>query len=225
MSIEIRSRWDRNTVLYAAESADDVRTAMQEAVKAGANLRGADLDCANLHGAYLRGANLRGAYLYGANLRGANLHGADLYGAHLHGADVRGAKGINCRHHNDLLILLDQPGQIRAYKLINAQGEGIYARQHGYTPIRYEHGGAYQVADADTDASEDCGAGISLATLPWCVRLWQPGYRILIAEFEAADIAAIPLSNGKFRVRRCRIVGEVDLIDLGFEKAPEEAAA
>ena len=37
-----------------------------------------------------------------------------------------------------------------------------------------------------------------------------------LAEFEAKDIAAIPIgSDGKFRVHRCTIVGEKDLAELG----------
>ncbi|OBG32377.1 pentapeptide repeat-containing protein [Mycolicibacter heraklionensis] len=78
-------------VLYTADSASDVRTALVEAVKADAYLRGADLGGAYLGGAYLRGAYLRGAYLRGADLRGAYLGGAYLGGAYLRGAYLRGA--------------------------------------------------------------------------------------------------------------------------------------
>ena len=46
------------------------KDAVEEAVKSGANLGGADLRGANLGGAYLRGANLGGADLRGADLRG-----------------------------------------------------------------------------------------------------------------------------------------------------------
>jgi uncharacterized protein YjbI with pentapeptide repeats len=60
-------------------------------IKAGANLRGADLRGANLEGANLRGADLIGANLEGANLRGADLIGANLRGADLYGADLRRA--------------------------------------------------------------------------------------------------------------------------------------
>ena len=87
--------------LYTAESAQDVRTALIEAVRAGADLGGADLGGAYLGGAYLggaylrgadlRGADLGGAYLRGADLRGADLGGAYLAGAYLAGADLRGA--------------------------------------------------------------------------------------------------------------------------------------
>jgi len=65
-------------------------------IKAGANLRGADLSKANLSGADLSGANLEGADLYRANLSfayltGANLTGADLEGANLTYANLEGA--------------------------------------------------------------------------------------------------------------------------------------
>jgi hypothetical protein len=47
---------------------------------------------------------------------------------------------------------------------------------------------------------------------------WQPGYRILLAEFQATDIASIPTgTDGKFRVHRCKIVGEKDLGEIGIE--------
>jgi hypothetical protein len=46
---------------------------------------------------------------------------------------------------------------------------------------------------------------------------WKDGYRILIAEFTAKDIAAIPTAtDGKFRVFRCKIVGEKDLKEIGL---------
>ena len=73
--IEIKSRFD-GRVLYTAETAQDVRAAVTQAVAAKTGLRGAYLD-----GADLGGANLDGANLYGANLGGANLYGANLRGA------------------------------------------------------------------------------------------------------------------------------------------------
>jgi uncharacterized protein YjbI with pentapeptide repeats len=88
--IEIKHRYGAR-VLYTAANAQDVRSAVREAVAAKADLRGANLYGANLYGANLRGANLRGADLYGADLYGADLRGADLYGADLRGANLRGA--------------------------------------------------------------------------------------------------------------------------------------
>ena len=89
MIIEIKHRFTESVLCkFEAESLKDC---VQQAVKNGANLYGADLRGANLYGADLYGANLRGANLYGANLYGANLYGANLYGADLYGANLRGA--------------------------------------------------------------------------------------------------------------------------------------
>jgi uncharacterized protein YjbI with pentapeptide repeats len=207
-----------------------------------ANLYGADLSRANLYGANLTGANLTGANLSRANLSRANLYGADLSGAYLSGAnlsranlsranlsraDLRGAtldgadlsratlsraENYNPYRTDPLSILLDQPSKIRAYKLVKGSGEGPYNGG-----IFYEIGKSYEVLDANTSITEQCGAGINLATLPWCMREWRIGYRILLAEFTAEDIACIPHGNdGKFRVFRCKIVGEKNLEELGL---------
>jgi len=186
----------------------------------GANLSGADLSRANLSRADLSGAdlsraNLSRADLSGANLSGANLSRANLSGADLYGADLYGAEGIDPQRCTPLLMLLDQPGKIRAYKLVTAQGVGPFNGG-----ITYEVGKTYSVKDANCDPKEQCAEGINLATLDWCLREWQEGYRILVAEFAAADIAAIPTAtNGKFRVKWCRIVAEKSLKQLGLAEA------
>ena len=59
MSVTIKSIGGRD--LYVAESAGDVRAAVVEAVKAGANLSRAKLTRVNLSGADLTGANLEQA--------------------------------------------------------------------------------------------------------------------------------------------------------------------
>ena len=192
--IEIKRRWD-GVVLYTAENATDVRQAIRDAVTAGADLRSADL-------------------------RSANLSGADLRSAYLSGADLSGAKGVNAKQHNELRILLDQPGHVRAYKLVNADG---WSPIQTTGRIQYEIGKTYTIADANEDDAVQCGAGINLATLPWCVKQWTDGRRILIAEFTAKDIAAIPMGDGKFRVRKAKIVAEVDLVDLGLVGSAETA--
>ena len=200
--IEIKSRWD-GSVLYTAENAQDVRQALTEAVEGGANLRGANLGGANLGGAYLGGAYLGDANLGGAYLRGANL---------------RGAKGLNPYAVNDLLILADQVGKVRAYKLVTAEGYGPFNGG-----IKYEIGETYEVKDANTDPDEQCGAGINLATLPWCIQNWAPGHRILVAEFSSADVAAIPISDGKFRVHKAKVIRELDLKEIGLVSDDESA--
>ncbi|MDP3937587.1 MAG: pentapeptide repeat-containing protein [Deltaproteobacteria bacterium] len=196
----------------------DLRGAdLRDADLRDADLRGADLRDADLRGADLRDANLRGADLGGADLRDADLRGADLRDANLGGADLRDAdlrdaKNLNAYRVTPLLMLMDQPGPIWAYKLVTGDGVGPFNGG-----ITYAIGEEYSVSNANTDATLQCAAGINLATLDWCMREWRDGYRILIAEFVAADIAAIPTAtDGKFRVRRCRIVGEKDLATIGL---------
>ena len=44
------------------------------------------------------------------------------------------------------------------------------------------------------------------------LREWIEGYRILVVEFEAADITSIPTgTDGKFRVHRCTVIAEKSL--------------
>ncbi len=186
MSITIRNR-RTDEVIYVAKGAADVRAAVEEAVENGANLRD---------------AYLGGAYLGGANLRGANLRDANLRGAYF-----GGAKGIAPERYNDLLLLLDQVGKIRAYKLVTAD---LTSPIQTDTPITYEIGSTVE-ADANTNPDHDCGAGINLATLPWCLEEHSPGQRILLMEFTAKDIAAIPHSGGKFRVHKAKVIREVDV--------------
>jgi len=192
---------------------------LQGAYLQGADLQGAYLRDADLQGAYLRdadlqGADLRGAYLQGADLQGADLRGAYLWDADLRGADLRGTKGINKHLCTSLRILLDQPGKIRAYKLVKE--DGLAPFNGGIT---YKLKGKYSVPSASTDEEKQCAEGINLATLDWCMREWQEGYRILVAEFMAKDIAAIPTAtDGKFRVFQCTIVAEKDLKEIGLVK-------
>ena len=155
-----------------------------------------------------------GADLGGADLRGADLRGANLRDANLRGADLGGAEGINKNRCTPLTILMDQPGKIRAYKLVNADMVGPY---HG--GITYKKGNIASVENANTDDTQPCAAGINIATLDWCMKEWREGYRILIVEFTAKDIAAIPIAtDGKLRLHRCKVVGEKDLKEIGLIK-------
>jgi hypothetical protein len=157
-------------------------------------------------------AAAQGANLQGADLQGADLQGACLKGAYLQGAYLKGAKNISKYHTTPLYILQDQSGKIRAYKLVNKQNEGPYNGG-----LFYKIGETVSVERADCDEHEQCSFGISLATLDWCMDEWLAGYKILIAEFTAKDIAAIPIgSDGKFRVKKCKIVGEKDLKEIGL---------
>ena len=224
MKIEIKSRWS-GSILFSLET-DSIKLCLEAAVKAGANLRSADLACADLSGADLRSANLSGAYLSGADLAGADLRSANLSGAYLRsanlrsaylsganlaGADLRSAKGIHPAICTPLLMLLDQPGPMRAYKLVTASGDSpIHDKK-----LNYKVGDKYEVKNPNIDVDQDCGSGINVATLDWCLRNWREGYRVLIVEFTAADIAAIPTANdGKFRLYRCTVVAEKDITEI-----------
>jgi len=228
--LELHSKWIkeetggmcanlRGTNLYGAylrgadlSSANLRGTNLYGAYLRGANLSSADLRGANLRGTNLSSADLRGANLYGADLRGANLSSADLRGANLRGADLRGAylrgaEGFSPERYTPLLFLHDQPGPIRAYKLVNEHDEGIYNGG-----LKYVIGEFVEVSEFNTDITEQCSAGINLATLDWCLREWREGHKILICEFTAADIVAIPTAtDGKFRVRRCKVIGEKNI--------------
>ena len=88
--IEIKSIF--GDVLFECEKENNtIKYTLEEAVKIGANLRGANLGDANLVCANLRGANLGDANLRGANLGDANLFCANLRGANLRGANLRDA--------------------------------------------------------------------------------------------------------------------------------------
>jgi hypothetical protein len=180
-----------------------------------ANLSRADLGRAYLSRANLGRANPSVAYLSRANPSGADLSEADLSGAELSGAELSGAnlsraKGIEAERITPLLFLLDQPGAICAYKLVNSESEGPFNGG-----IRYAIGESYEVPEANMDPTIQCAAGINVATLDWCLREWCEGYRVLIVEFTADDIACIPTAtDGKFRLHRCKVVGEKDVSGL-----------
>jgi len=177
---------------------------------ARANLTHVDLTCANLTHADLTHADLTGAYLSGANLTRANLTHADLTCAYLAGANMTGARGITPERCTPLLMLMDQPGFIRAYKIVNKKNEGIYMGG-----LKYEVGKTLEIENANTDPNQQCAAGINLSTLDWCLKVYQPGYKVLICEFTADDIACVPTAtDGKFRVRKCKVIGEKDISEL-----------
>jgi len=209
---------ERAYLLHAnLRSANFVRANLMSANLTGANLIGACLRSAyladvNLSGAKLIGANLEYAYLAGARLVGADFSSADLSGTYLVGANLDGAK-LNRHLVDDLAILRAQPGKVRAYKLVNKDG---YGPHHG--GIKYEIGSTIEEPNSDYNEHRQCGAGINLASLAWCCRHWHPGYRILSCEFDAQDIVTIPIgTDGKFRVRKCRVLSEVSLSDVGLE--------
>ncbi len=117
--IEITHRWN-GKVLYTAENAQDVRQAVEEAVKRDANLRGANLRDANL-----RDANLRGAYLGDANLGDAYLGDANLGDANL--GDANDWRNPFWSTRQDFFSILDlAPAEVAALRetMVNGKNEG-----------------------------------------------------------------------------------------------------
>src|ERR1700676_3242946 len=88
-------------VLFSA-AVPTIRDLVMAAVKARANLYGANLMRANLDGANLMRANLARANLDGANLMRANLTQANLMRANLDGANLTRANLDGANHISDL---------------------------------------------------------------------------------------------------------------------------
>jgi hypothetical protein len=190
----------------------------------GSNLRGSNLRGSNLSGSDLSGSNLSYSNLSGSNLSGSNLSGSDLSGSdlsysNLRGSNLRGSVGVNKHLCTPLTMLIDQPGAIRLYKTVTADGYGIFRNPErcDKNGIIYRIGETVTVDEPNTDDTEQCGAGVNVATLDWCMKEYKPGMRILIVEFTAADIACIPIStDGKIRLKSCKVVGEKDLTEIGL---------
>jgi len=208
--IEILNRHTK-VVLYTSETAQSIGEALEEAERDGADLTGAYLAGADLTRAYLTRADLTGANLARANLTRAYLTRADLTGA-----DLTGAYGINPNLCDPLRMLRDQPGQIRAYKLVDENLQSPIQPSQGGPTLTYEIGSGVVVDNASDDETEPCAAGVNVASLDWCLRNWRGKRRILVVEFTADDIAAIPLgTDGKFRVHRCKVVRELPRSEWG----------
>ena len=226
IKFDVTNRWSGAVQFTAEIECDDgaptsvkLGLAVRWAVKAGA-----DLVRANLAGCNLAGSNLAGANLAWADLAGSNLVGSNLAGVDLAGADLVGAKGIAPERCTPLLMLLDQPGKIRAYKLVTTD---LKSPVQSSGRLTYDIGKTIKVKRANTDPNDHCAAGVNVATLDWCLKNWSEGLRVLIVEFEAKDIACIPTaSDGKFRLHRCTVVAEkpLDLEALGLVKKEKIAA-
>ena len=180
--------------IYTAKDVDNLCQALTEAVGGGKSLSGVDLSRAYLSGAYLSRA------------------------------DLSGATGVNKYLTSPMYMLLDQIGEIRAYKLVTQDGHGPH-----YPAFTYTVGETYTEPNFEANEHVDCGPGINLASLDWCLKEWRPGYRILIASFKRRhgndDNICVPIgSDGKFRVRSCKIVKELDLREIGFLNEKGERA-
>ena len=132
--------------------------------------------------AYLSGAYLRGSYLSGANLSGADLS----------------------VFRSDLNILKYQKGKLVAFKYLNKKMVSPYQGS------LYEVGKTYKESDVDTNELVECGRGLNVATLEWCLRNTNrniENHVYIEVEFDAKNIVAIPyFTDGKFRVSELKVV-------------------
>ena len=156
-----------------------------------------------------------------ADLSNADLCNADLRNANLYNTNLRNTKGLSPERTTPLLILAEQVGEIRAYKLTNENFESPM----GFGKLTYTPGATLEVKDANTDPTFQCAKGISLCTLDWCLREWEDGWHIMVCEFSSKDIACIPTAtDGKFRVHRCKVIREYDPSPI-FEREKREREA
>ena len=100
-----------NEVIYEDKEIETIRELVEQAIKSGARLKGADLKGADLSSADLNGLNLSSADLSGSNLNNACLNNAclssaDLRGACLSSADLRGADLSSAVGNNREIITL-----------------------------------------------------------------------------------------------------------------------
>jgi len=201
INIQIMSVY--GSVLFEYESADNtLKNTVEKAIEKRADLQRADLRRADLQRADLRGANL-----WGANLRRADLQRADLWGADLRGADLQRAKNLQPIYFNELynLKLLPQETKIRMWKYL----------KNGKSPYQnaiYKVGKTYKVKDFSTDEYAECGIGLNVATLQWCLRdsLDKTEIELIEVEFKVSDIVAIPYwTDGKFRVKTFKVLRKI----------------
>jgi len=189
---------------------------LSDADLSDADLSDADLSGADLSGADLSDANLSGADLSDANLSGADLSDADLSGANLSGADLKNVVR-NCV--DELTILRFQAGNIRALKLVTDKYKSPMLHGRNGIPFDCHVGKILKSNDAERDERINCARGISVATPNWILHNYKEGYRIVLVEHKAKDIAAIPIgTDGKYRISKGKVVAEISIEELRGEK-------
>jgi len=159
-----------------------------------ANLREAYLYEADLSGADLYEANLREAYLYGANFREANLYEADLSGADLSGAKIFSGKEWFFENFETTT------NGVVVYKDL---GSTYFEKPDTWT---FEEG-QYLQETCNFVKTDDCGCGVSFATLDWLKKnsnnqIWE-----CLIEWEDLLEVCVPYNtDGKARCSRLKLV-------------------
>ena len=192
--IEILHRYTK-AVMYRSETAETVAQAVSEAVKAKANLSGADM-----RGADMISADLSGANLSGADMRSANLRGADMRSADMRCADLRGIKNIPAISAAQLVVAPE--GNLIGWKkcvngvIVKLRIPEDAKRSNGTgRKCRAEFADVIEVIGADLGISQHDGetkyvAGTRVPCDQWCEDRWQEcagGIHFFITREEAEN--------------------------------------
>ena len=219
--IQIFSIW--GALLFEHKSVDNtIKETLQEAVKQKANLsysdlrysdlRGSDLSYSDLRYSDLRGSDLSYSDLRGSNLRGSNLsysdlRYSDLRGSNLSYSDLRYSKNLDPFWVCDLysIKMQDPDAKLRFWKFIIDGRSPI----QDIGKITYKVGKTYTEEQCDNNETLDCGAGLNVATLQWCLKetINNSAAEFIEVQFKVSDIVAVPYSSdGKFRVRELKVL-------------------
>jgi len=178
----------------------------------GSNLRGSDLSYSNLTGSDLRNSDLSSSDLSYSNLTDSNLRGSDLRGSNLTDSNLRGSDLSYSIFDEPIYLselynlkLLPPKTKLRMWKWLR------YGKTY-YKNAKYEVGKTYTEKDYSTDEFAECGEGLNVSTLTWCLRE-SKGYgnvELLEVEFLVSDIVAIPYwTDGKFRVKKFKTLRKI----------------
>jgi len=138
--------------------------------------------------------------------------GADLQAANLQDADLQGAKNLlPIYDFSNLTILKNQKNKLRAYKFLTGDRSPYNGEK------KYQVGKTYIEKNYDTNIFEQCGKGLNVATIEWCLRDADKDLKktYIEVEFSPKDIAAIPFnSDGKFRIKKFKVLRKLPQKEL-----------
>jgi hypothetical protein len=207
-------------VLFEHESVDNtIKETVEKAVKERADLRSANLRSADLSSANLRSADLSSADLSLANLRSADLSSANLRSADLSSADLSLAN-LSSADFDEPIYISD----LYSLKLLPKDTTLTYWKflKNGKSPIqdsgkiKYVVGKTYTEKDCNKDEFDECGAGLNVATIQWCLKntIGNDSVELIECQFKVSDIVAIPYwTDGKFRVKRLKVLRKISRAD------------
>lgn len=120
-------------------------------------------------------------------------------------ADLSSAKADEPVYMVDLYLLKMQPAttKLRAWKYLR-DGKSPYQN------YEYEVGKTYRFKDIYCDERNLCGPGGNVATLMWCLKDSTDADEFIEVEFLARDVVMPLFSDGKWRVKRFKVLKKVN---------------